>query len=460
MSDLVCISPIDGRVVAQRNYDSDAALEAALDKARRAQADWAATPLEERKRHIGRFLAEIERMNPELVPELAIQMGRPVRYGGELNSMRERINVLLAIAEEGLATYMPPQEPRIARKIKRVPKGVVLAIIPWNYPYLSVINPVIPALLAGNAVMMKHSVQTLLVADRVTEAFRAAGLPDGVFTSVHMNHETTARLIAARRFDHISFTGSVRGGAEIERAASGTFASLTLELGGKDPAYVRPDARLDFAAQALADGGYFNSGQCCCGVERVYVHEAVYDDFVAQLEAEASALVLGNPLEQETTLGPMASVRYAETVRAQVRQALARGARQIIDPSRFRAAGEGSAFVMPHLLVNVDHDMDVMRDETFGPVIGVMKVRSDEEAVALMNDSSFGLTASIWTQDNEAAERLGDRLQTGTVYMNRCDYADPYLAWAGLKDTGRGVSLSVLGFEGVTRPASFHLRSI
>lgn len=460
MSDLMCISPIDGQLVASRNFTSDALLQMQLAKARVAQREWASVPLEQRKIHIQRFLAEMERRNPQIVPELAIQMGRPVRFGGELGSMRERINVLLAIAEEGLRTYMPPQEARITRKIKRVPKGVVLAIIPWNYPYLSVVNPVIPALLAGNAVVMRHSAQTILVADRVVEAFRAAGLPEGVFTSVNISHETTARLIATRSFDHISFTGSVRGGAEIERAAAGTFTSTTLELGGKDPAYVRPDANLELTASMLADGGYFNSGQCCCGVERVYVHEAVYDEFVQRVEAEASALILDNPLDDRTTLGPMASVRYADMVRAQVADAVARGARQIVDQHRFVRSAAGTAYLMPQLLLDVDHSMTVMREETFGPVIGIMKVKSDEEAISLMNDSSFGLTASIWTRDQIAAESIGDQLETGTVYMNRCDYADPYLAWSGVKDTGKGASLSVLGFDSVTRPASFHLRNI
>jgi acyl-CoA reductase-like NAD-dependent aldehyde dehydrogenase len=383
-----------------------------------------------------------------------------VRYGGELRSLKERVAALLDLAEAALADDVPAPIPGYERRIKRMPAGVVLIIAPWNYPYLTAINTIVPALLAGNAVVLKHSAQTLLVGERIAAALATAGLPPGVFANVFLSHETTAKVIAARAVDHVTFTGSVAGGRAIERAAAGRFIGLGLELGGKDPAYVRPDAPMADTVAALVDGAVFNSGQCCCGIERIYVHAAVYEEFIARYAALAGGYVLGNPLDPATTLGPMAAVRFAETVRAHVAEAVSRGARVLVDPESFPADRPGSPYVMAQALTGVDHSMRLMREETFGPVAGIMKVGSDEEAIALMNDSDYGLTASIWTTDMEAAGALGDRIATGTVFMNRCDYVDPYLAWTGVKDTGRGASLSRLGFESVTRPRSYHFKQL
>jgi acyl-CoA reductase-like NAD-dependent aldehyde dehydrogenase len=460
MTDLLCISPIDGSELARRPVASEAEIEATLRLSRAAQPGWAAAPLAARKAVIAAFVAALEAANPEIVPELAWQMGRPVRYGGELRSLKERVAALLDLAEVALADDVPAPIPGYERRIKRMPAGVVLIIAPWNYPYLTAINTLVPALLAGNAVVLKHSAQTLLVGERIAAALATAGLPPGVFANVFLSHETTAKVIAARAVDHVTFTGSVAGGRAIERAAAGRFIGLGLELGGKDPAYVRPDAPLADTVAALVDGAVFNSGQCCCGIERIYVHAAVYEEFIARYAALAGGYVLGNPLDPATTLGPMAAVRFAETVRAHVAEAVSRGARALVDPESFPADRPGSPYVMAQALTGVDHSMRLMREETFGPVAGIMKVGSDEEAIALMNDSDYGLTASIWTTDMEAAGALGDRIATGTVFMNRCDYVDPYLAWTGVKDTGRGASLSRLGFESVTRPRSYHFKQL
>ena len=460
MTDLLCISPIDGSELARRPVASEAEIEATLRLSRAAQPGWAAAPLAARKAVIAAFVAALEAANPEIVPELAWQMGRPVRYGGELRSLKERVAALLDLAEVALADDVPAPIPGYERRIKRMPAGVVLVIAPWNYPYLTAINTLVPALLAGNAVVLKHSAQTLLVGDRIAAALATAGLPPGVFANVFLSHETTAKIIAARAVDHVTFTGSVAGGRAIERAAAGSFIGLGLELGGKDPAYVRPDAPMADTVAALVDGAVFNSGQCCCGIERIYVHAAVYEEFIARYAALAGGYVLGNPLDPATTLGPMAAVRFAETVRAHVAEAVSRDARALVDPESFPADRPGSPYVMAQALTGVDHSMRLMREETFGPVAGIMKVGSDEEAIALMNDSDYGLTASIWTTDMEAAGALGDRIATGTVFMNRCDYVDPYLAWTGVKDTGRGASLSRLGFESVTRPRSYHFKQL
>ena len=459
MNDIVCISPIDGSEVARRRPATPAEIEAALAAARAAQRQWAAVPLAERKARMADFLAAMLAQNQEIVPELAMQMGRPIRYGGEMRGFEERLRALIEISDEALAPIVRPVKPGLSRMIKRTPAGIVLVIAPWNYPYLTAVNAIAPALLAGNAVILKHSAQTLLVGERFQAAVDRAGLPNGLFTNLVMDHESTARLIGARGVDHVNFTGSVAGGRAIERAAAGSFTTLGLELGGKDPAYVRPDAPFEFSVENLVDGAFFNSGQCCCGIERIYVHESLYDRFIEAFADLTSRYDLGNPLEEKTTLGPMAATRFAETVRDHTAEALAKGARALVDRSRFPADALGTPYLAPQVLVGVDHSMRVMREESFGPVVGIMKVGSDEEAIQLMNDSPYGLTASVWTSDEQAAERIGDQVATGTVFMNRCDYVDPYLAWTGVKDTGRGAAMSRLGFEAMTRPKSYHLRT-
>ncbi len=460
MSDSVkIISPVDGSVYAERPIAKDAAVEAALTAARAALPKWRAAPVAERGRYMLAFLDALLSMNDDIATELAWQMGRPVRYGGEKGGAEERVRAIVALAEEALQPYYPPEKPGFRRYIAREPLGIIMVIAPWNYPYLTSINTIVPALMAGNAVILKHAAQTLLVGERIAEAFRQAGLPKGLFHNLVLSHQQTEKLIASGRVDHINFTGSVAGGRAIERAASGTFASLGLELGGKDPAYVRADAKLDHAIENLVDGTFYNSGQCCCGIERIYVDASVYDDFVEGFADLTRKYVVGNPLEQATTLGPMARASFADTVRAQTAEAKRKGATPLIN-MKVKGDGPGSPYLAPEVLVNVNHQMEVMREESFGPVVGIMKVRDDDEAVMLMNDSPYGLTASIWTRDIDRAAEIGSRIETGTVFMNRCDYLDPYLTWTGVKDTGRGTTLSKLGFETLTQPKSYHLREV
>jgi acyl-CoA reductase-like NAD-dependent aldehyde dehydrogenase len=307
-------------------------------------------------------------------------------------------------------------------------------------------------------VILKHSHQTPLCAERMQAAAETAGLPSGILQALHLSHAATTRLIEDVGVAHVAFTGSVPGGAAVERAAVGRFINIGLELGGKDPAYVRADADLDHAVENLVDGAFFNSGQSCCGIERIYVHESVYDRFVEGAVALARRYVLGDPTRPETTLGPMVRTAAADFVRGQIDEATRQGARALIDERAFPESRPGTPYLAPQILIDVDHAMRVMREETFGPAVGIMKVASDEEAIRLMNDSGFGLTAAVWTRDLDAAEAIGDRLEAGTVFMNRCDYLDPALAWTGVKQSGRGVTLSVLGYEHLTRPKSFHLR--
>jgi acyl-CoA reductase-like NAD-dependent aldehyde dehydrogenase len=453
------ISPVDGSVYAERELTTDAALDAALSRARAAQAEWARRPVAERVARTMAMLDALLAANDEIVPELAWQMGRPVRYGGEKRGLEERARYMGGIAEEALAPLVPKEVAGFRRYVKREPVGIVLVIAPWNYPYLTAGNTIFPALMAGNAVLLKHAAQTLLVGERFQAAADRAGLPRGLFQNVVLGHEQTEKLIASGKVDHVNFTGSVSGGRAVERAAAGTFASLGLELGGKDPAYVLPDAKLDHAVENLVDGAFFNSGQCCCGIERIYVHEDVFEPFVEGFVDLTKKYVLGDPLDPETTIGPMARGSFADHVRKQTAEALRKGARTHVGMKNERDRA-GSPYIAPEVLTYVDHQMAVMREETFGPVVGIMKVRDDEEAIQLMNDSPYGLTASIWTTDMERAAAIGDRVETGTVFMNRCDYVDPGLVWTGVKDTGRGAALSEYGFDALTQPKSYHLREV
>jgi len=383
-------------------------------------------------------------------------MGRPIRYGGEFGGFNERASYMAEIAEEALADIELEDSGAFRRLIKRVPHGVVFVIAPWNYPFMTAINTVAPALIAGNTVMLKHASQTPLVGERLAQAFHAVGIPEDVFQNVFLTHQATSDLIGAKSFGFVNFTGSVGGGKAIETAAAGTFTGIGLELGGKDPGYVCDDADIDAAVDTLIDGAMFNAGQCCCGIERIYVAEQHFDSFVEKAVAIVKGYKLGNPLDAETTLGPMAQARFADEVRAQTAEAVAAGATAHIDPADFPQ--DGGAYLMPQILTGVTHDMRVMREESFGPVVGIMPVKDDAEAIALMNDSNFGLTASVWTADTARAMAIGDQIETGTVFQNRADYLDPGLCWTGCKDTGRGGGLSIIGYHNLTRPKSYHLK--
>jgi acyl-CoA reductase-like NAD-dependent aldehyde dehydrogenase len=455
LDDLICISPVDGREYARRPLAADAEIGRALAEARRAQREWAATPLDERCATILRFLAAMGASNADIVTELAWQMGRPIRYGGEYRSLAERVLAMVDLAPAALAPFLGGP----GGSVVRTPAGLVLVLAPWNYPFLTAANTIVPALLAGNAVLLKHSAQTPLAGERFAEAFRVAGLPDGLFANLFLSHEQTARLLGSALVQHCTFTGSVEGGRAVERAAAGSFTTLTLELGGKDPAYVREDADIPGAIENLVDGSFYNGGQSCCGIERIYVHEAAWTPFVEGFAEAASQYRLGDPLDPKTGLGPMATAKGAASIREQVGQAIEAGAIAHIGSQLYPGDSGDGPYLMPQVLTGVDHSMALMREETFGPVVGLMKVGGDEEAVRLMNDSAYGLTASIWTRDLDAAERLARRVEAGTVFANRCDYLDPFLAWTGVKDSGRGASLGHYGFDSVTRPKSLHLRS-
>ena len=455
-----CVSPVDGRLYASRRVASKKKIAGAFTAAHAAQEQWKRLPIAERAVYCSAAVDAMIAMTEEIVPELAWQMGRPVRYGaGELRGFEERARYMIAIAGEALSDLDPGPKEGFVRYVKRDPLGVVFTIAPWNYPYLTAVNSIIPGLMAGNAVVLKHAASTLLVAERFQQAFDRAELPKGVFQHLVLDHEQTADIIASGHANMVCFTGSVAGGRAIEKASAGRFINVGLELGGKDPAYVRPDAHMAHAIENLVDGAFFNSGQSCCGIERIYVHKKVWDDFLEGFVDLTKKYVLGSPLDPETTLGPMVRAEAAASVRKQIASAVRAGAKTHIDPRSFPMDKARTPYMAPQVLTSVTHRMSVMMDESFGPVVGIMKVSGDGEALELMNDSPYGLTAAIWTQDVDAARAIGDEIRTGTVFMNRCDYLDPALTWTGVKDTGRGVTLSKVGYEALTRPKSYHLRT-
>ena len=457
MTMLTCVSPIDGKVFAKREAISISKSREVIEISRKSQPAWSKRPIEERIDLVLAGVAKMGQMNDVVVPELAKMMGRPVRYGGEFKGFEERAHYMAKIASQSLQVIDAGDDADFKRYIRRIPHGVVFVIAPWNYPYMTAINTIAPALIAGNSVILKHSTQTLLAGERLASAFHSAGVPKDVFQNIFLDHEITKQLIAENSFDFINFTGSVPAGASIEKAAAGTFTGVGTELGGKDPGYVMEDADLEAAADTLIDGAMFNSGQCCCGIERIYVHESLFDNFLEKAISIVSNYKLGNPLDKDTTLGPMANIRFANHVRQQIVDAQQKGA--IAHIPTFQE-DDGGVYLTPQILTNVDHSMKIMTEESFGPVIGIMPVKDDYEAISLMNDSEFGLTASLWSSDLQRAVKIGDEIETGTVFLNRADYLDPALCWTGCKNTGRGGSLSEIGFHNLTRPKSYHLKKV
>ena len=461
MATIQCISPVDGSIYVERQTASADQIQQALSAAVEAQKQWKMTSIAERQALCTKAVDSFVARKAEIAEEITWQMGRPISQApGEVAGFEERARHMIEIADSSLADLKPQQKDGFTRYIKREPLGVVLVVAPWNFPYLTSVNAIMPAILAGNAVVLKHSAQTPLCAERLQQAFSEAGLPEGVFQYLHLSHSDTEAVIQSPEINFVAFTGSVPGGEMVERAAVGRFIGVGLELGGKDPAYVRKDANLQHAIETVTDGAIFNSGQSCCGIERVYVDESVYEQFVDGVAALANAYVLGRPDEAATNLGPLVKASAAEFVRGQINEAVAAGAKALVDPAKFSANQAGMAYLAPQVLIDVDHSMRVMNEETFGPVVAIMSVSGDEEAIKLMNDSEFGLTAAVFTQDENAAIEIGNQIETGTWFMNRCDYLDPALAWTGVKNSGRGCTLSSVGFEHMTRPKSYHLKQV
>ncbi len=450
------ISPYSQEVVEVVANDDHASADAKIAAAALAQAHWSRLSVADRAARIRVGLETLRERTDAIVREVTLQMGKPLAEArGEMATLMERAEWMLDAAEEALAPDVLPAKEGFLRRIEHVPLGVVFNVAAWNYPLIIPINVIVPALAAGNAVILKHSAKTPLVGRRFEEAFGALE-PAGLLANLVLSHEDTERVIADPRIHHVSFTGSVAGGHQVYRAAARRFIDVGLELGGKDPAYVAADADVDFAAAGLVEGACYNAGQSCCAVERAYVHADVYDAFMERARGHLEALVMGDPLEDETTLGPLASQSALEFLEAQVRDAESRGAQVLIGGKR--VPDTSGNFFPPTLISGVPNDADVMQEESFGPILPVMKVADDEEALRCMNDTQFGLTASVWTRDGERAERFARQLDAGTVFQNRCDYLDPALPWTGARDSGKGSTLSRYGYFHLTRRKSLHFR--
>ena len=458
-SSIEVTSPFSESVVCSVDALSAEGVDAVVDQARAAYAEWRTSPLIVRKALCEGVVAWFQKNSDKIAADITRQMGKPLGQAkGEIGGLAERANYMIAIADETLADDVLPEKEGFTRYIRHEPLGVVLDIAAWNYPLLIAVNVVVPAVLAGNAVIVKHSSKTPLCATAFEEAFRAAGAPDFLVQAVAADHEVTELLIKHEGVDHVSFTGSVSGGRQVNQSAADRFVEVGLELGGKDPAYVCADADFDWAVANCVDGAFYNAGQSCCAVERVYVEAPIYDKFVEAYAAKAREYVVGDPMNTATTLGPLASKGAIAFLQQQVADAVAAGARLVVSPDEFLTPKTGY-FLAPAVVADAPQDCSLMQEESFGPVIGITKVSGDEEAIKFMNDSPYGLTASIWTSDTERAIRIGEQIETGTFFMNRCDCLDPALPWCGVKDTGRGATLSTYGLLGFTRLKSMHLRT-
>lgn len=452
-------SPIDDSIYVERTLASQKEINQVLKNASKAQLKWRQSTIAERASICYAMVEALISNKEEIAKQLCWMMGRPIRYcQGEVSGMAERARFMINQAEVALKPIVLEEKQGFNRYIKREPLGVVFVIAPWNYPYLTAINTIIPAIMAGNTVVLKHSAQTPLCAEQFAKAFEITNLPHGVFQYLHLCHADTERVIKDPLVQYVAFTGSVAGGEMVEEAASGRFIGVGLELGGKDAAYVREDADIPYAVATCVDGAFFNSGQSCCAIERIYVHSSLYDDFVSQAVALVNKYKLGRSDDSETTLGPLVKAVNADFVREQISSAITAGAKAHINLDDFPLDKSGTAYIAPQVLTAVDHSMSVMRDESFGPVVGIMEVNDDQQAISLMNDSEFGLTASVFTANIKQGIAIGEQLETGTFFINRCDYLDPALAWTGVKKSGRGCTLSTLGYQALTRPKSFHLK--
>lgn len=458
---LKTITPIDNSIYVERQYASSQEIENTLNTSKKKFPEWRNKSIIERKKILSKFVDLFLENRIEIGEELCRQMGRPIsQCSGEMNGFEERARYMIDKSEQALENIVSKKNDEFDNFISKDPLGTIFIIAPWNYPYNTSVNSIVPSLLSGNTVILKHSSQTPLCAEQLFKAAKLSGIPDGVFQFLHLDHQSASKVISDHRVDHVLFTGSVSGGRQVKKAIGERFINAGLELGGKDPAYVRKDCNLQHAIENLADGSFYNSGQSCCGIERIYVDSEVYDDFVEGMKTITEKYILGNPLKLETNLGPVVKLSAAQSIRLQLKEAISNGAKDIVNKINFKISEETNCYVSPSVLIDVDHSMKFMTEETFGPTVGIMKVGNEDEAAQLMNDSSYGLTACIWTSDKEFAEKFGPRISTGTFFMNRCDYLDPGLAWTGVKDTGTGVTLSVLGFNHVTRAKSYHYRTI
>lgn len=450
--------PFTGEIACEVPFDDSAEALAALERCAAAQAAWAETPVAQRADLVRRFAEAFVADGERVAEEITRTMGKPLAQArGEVQTFADRARTLAALAPEALADVPLPEKEGFARWVGRDPVGVVLVVAPWNYPLLTAVNAVAAAVLAGNGVLLKHSSRTPLCGPQFERAFLAAGAPAGLVRSLTLNHEDCDSLMRRPEVGYVAFTGSVEGGRQIETQLAGRFIGVGLELGGKDGAYVAEDADLGHAIENLADGAFYNAGQSCCGIKRIFVHRKHYRAFLDGVVGLAGGYRLGDPRDAATTMGPLASPGAPEQLAGQAERARAAGGRVLAGGKPTQVSGRGR-FLPPTVVADADPASEIMQEESFGPLVAIAEVGGDDEAAARIDQSRFGLTAAIWTADPERARRIARRLRVGTVFMNRCDYLDPMLPWIGVKESGRGLSLSRWGLQELTRPKSHHFR--
>jgi acyl-CoA reductase-like NAD-dependent aldehyde dehydrogenase len=456
MSTLKITNPADGAPLAEVPADDAASVAAKAGRARRAQPAWRATPLAERKAAIARFRAAVASESDALARTLTHEVGKPLQQSrNELNGFLGRIDFFLAEVDATIAPETVFADGALRERIDHDPLGVVANVSAWNYPYFVGGNVFVPALLTGNAVLYKPSEFATLTGLHIDRMLHAAGVPDDVFVTLVGAGDVGAALLE-QRVDGVFFTGSVATGRKIAAAMGSRMVRLQLELGGKDPTYVADDVDVRAAAESLADGAMYNTGQSCCSVERIYVHERVHDAFVEHFAATVRGFAIGDPLAPGSYIGPLTRRPQLAVLEAQVADAVAKGATLVLGGKRIERPGN---WFEPTVLTGVDHTMAVMRDESFGPIIGIQKVSGDAEALALMNDTPYGLTAGMYTRDEARAACLLGAVHAGSVYWNCCDRVSPRLPWSGHGDSGVGVTLSSYGIQAFTRPRAWHLRA-
>jgi len=456
MSQLAVHDPATGERIAELPADDAASVAAKARAARMAQAEWAARSLQERKACIAHFREGVVRDLEALAVTLTRETGKPIRMSrNELNGLLPRIDFFLREVDQAIATETVYDEGGMKERIEHVPLGVVGNISAWNYPWFVGCNVILPALLTGNAVLYKPSEFASLTGLEIARLLHQAGVPKDLFVPLVGAGEVGAALLE-QPVDGIFFTGSLATGQRIAQAVGARLIRLQLELGGKDPTYVCDDADPRAAAQSLADGAMYNTGQSCCSVERIYVHERIHDAFLAAFVETVQGFEVGDPMSEDTYIGAITRAAQLDVLDAQVADAKAKGA--VLHLGGHRLPGPGNWYA-PTVFGNVDHRMTLMREESFGPIIGIQKVASDEEAVALMNDSRYGLTAGVYTPGAERARGLLAQLRAGSLYWNCCDRVSPRLPWSGYGDSGVGLTLSKYGIQAFTRPRAWHLRA-
>ena len=448
-------NPATGALLAELPADDSASVAAKAAAARAAQPAWAAVPMSQRLAIVQRFRAALVAELETLAITLTQEVGKPIAQArNELNGLLPRIDFFLEQAEGSVRDEHVFDGGGMHEKIAHIPLGVVANISAWNYPYFVGCNVIVPALLTGNVVLYKPSEHATLTGQHITRLLHAAGVPAAAMQCLVGAGEVGAALLQ-QKIDGLFFTGSHATGVRIAQALAPKLVKLQLELGGKDPTYVRADADPKAAAESLADGAMYNTGQSCCSVERIYVHESIHDAFVEHFLATVAGFKVGDPMDPATYIGAITRAPQLAVLAAQVADAVAKGA-QLRCGGKARP-GPGNGFE-PTVLTNVNHTMELMREESFGPVIGIQKVASDDEAVALMNDTRYGLTAGVYTRDEAQAQALLARVNAGSVYWNCCDRVSPRLPWSGHGDSGIGLTLSAAGIQTFTRPKAWHLR--